>query len=93
MSGSVAGLLIHAAAGILGALGRRMKRRGFAAQAAFSTAWRLSWIAGAVPGLLPVRLPGLLAEPAVRLSTQRALHGSCRQAGAAAQGLGIVLPR
>jgi hypothetical protein len=49
MSGSVAGLLIHATAGILGALGRRVKRRGFAAQAAFSTAWRLSWIAAAVP--------------------------------------------
>ena len=40
MSGSVTGSLIHAAAGILGALGRRVKRRGFAAQAAFSTAWR-----------------------------------------------------
>ena len=49
MSGSVAGLLIHAAAGILGALGRRVKRRGFAAQAAFSTDWRCSWIACAVP--------------------------------------------
>ena len=49
MSGSVTGLLIHAAAGILGALGRRVKRRGFAAQAASSTAWRLSWIAAAVP--------------------------------------------
>ena len=49
MSLSVTGLLIHAAPGILGALGRRVKRRGFAAQAAFSTAWRLSWIAGAVP--------------------------------------------
>src|SRR5260370_29655749 len=49
MSGSVAGLLIHAGPGILGALGRRVKRRGFAAQAAFSTAWRLSLIAGAVP--------------------------------------------
>ena len=42
-------LVIYAAAGILGALGRRVKRRGFAAQAAFSTAWRLSWIAAAVP--------------------------------------------
>jgi hypothetical protein len=31
MSGSVAGLLIHAAAGILGAAGRRVKRRWFAA--------------------------------------------------------------
>ena len=49
MSGSVAGLLIHAVPGISGALGRRVKRRGFAAQAAFSTAWRLSWIAAAVP--------------------------------------------
>ena len=44
-------------------------------------------------GLLPARLPGLLAEPAVRLSTQRALHGSCRQAGSAAHGLGIWVPR
>jgi hypothetical protein len=35
--------------GHLGALGRRVKRRGFAAQAAFSTAWRWSWIAAAVP--------------------------------------------
>jgi hypothetical protein len=26
-----------------------VKRRGFAVQAAFRTAWRLSWIAGAVP--------------------------------------------
>ena len=32
-----------------GVLGRRVKRRGFVAQAAFSTAWRLSWIAAAVP--------------------------------------------
>ena len=49
MSLSVTGLLIHAVPGILGALGRRVKRRGFAAQAAFSTSWRFSWIAGAVP--------------------------------------------
>jgi hypothetical protein len=49
MSGSVTGLLIHAAAGSSGALGRRVKRRGFAAQAAFSTAWRFSRIAAAVP--------------------------------------------
>jgi hypothetical protein len=35
MSLSVPGLLIQAVAGILGALGRRVKRRGFAAQAAF----------------------------------------------------------
>ena len=45
----VTGLLIQAVPGILGALGRRVKRRGFAAQAAFRTAWRLSWIAAAVP--------------------------------------------
>ena len=49
MSRLVTGLLIQAAAGILGALGWRAKRRGFAAQAAFSTVWRLSWIAAAVP--------------------------------------------
>lgn len=34
-----------------------------------------------MPGLLPVRFSGPLAEPAVRLSAQRALHGFCRQAG------------
>jgi hypothetical protein len=50
MSLLVTGLLIQAVTGILGALGRRVKRRGFAAQAAFSTAWRLSWIAGVVSG-------------------------------------------
>jgi hypothetical protein len=33
------------------ALGRRVKRRGFAAQAAFRTAWRLSWIASLSPSL------------------------------------------
>ncbi len=49
MSLSVTGLLIQAVPGILGALGLWGKRRGFAAQAAFSTAWRLSWIAAAVP--------------------------------------------
>ena len=49
MSLSVTGLLIQAGPGILGARGLRVKRRGFAAQAAFSTAWRLSWIAAAVP--------------------------------------------
>jgi hypothetical protein len=49
MPGSVTGLLIQAALGILGALGRWVKRRGFAAQAAFGTAWRLSWIADTVP--------------------------------------------
>jgi putative transposase len=35
---------------------------------------------GAVPVLLPVRFPGPLAEPGVRLSAHRALHGGCRQA-------------
>src|SRR5680860_1157511 len=33
---------------------------------------------GAVPALLLVRFPRPLAEPAVRVSTQRALHGLCR---------------
>ncbi|WP_041759128.1 hypothetical protein [Pseudonocardia dioxanivorans] len=32
---------------------------------------------GAVPGFLPARFPRPLAEPAVRVSTQRALHGFC----------------
>ena len=49
---------------------------------------------GAVPGLLPVRFPRPLAEPAVPVSGHRALHGFCRQAWLGmAQGLGIVLPR
>jgi hypothetical protein len=49
---------------------------------------------GAVSGLLLVRFPGPLAEPAVRVSTQRALHGVYRGLVqiAEAQGLGI-LPR
>jgi hypothetical protein len=48
---------------------------------------------GAVPGLLPVRFPRPLAEPAVPVSRQRALHGVCRQAwSVAVQGLGILLP-
>jgi hypothetical protein len=33
---------------------------------------------GAVSGLLPVRFPRPLAEPAVPVSRQRALHGFCR---------------
>jgi hypothetical protein len=49
---------------------------------------------GAVPMLPSVRFPRPLAEPAVRISTQRALHGVCRQAWLARfQGVGIVLPR
>jgi hypothetical protein len=32
---------------------------------------------GAVPELLPVRFPRPLAEPAVPVSRQRALHGVC----------------
>jgi hypothetical protein len=32
----------------------------------------------AVPELLPVRFPRPLAEPAVLVSRQRALRGSCR---------------
>ena len=55
---------------------------------------RWQWLAesarGAVPGLLLARFPGPFAEPAVRLSAQRALHGSFGQAGPAAQGLGIL---
>src|SRR6266516_4622005 len=48
---------------------------------------------GAVPGLPRVRFPRPLAEPAVRLSTQRALHGCCRQAGLSTHRLGMLLPR
>jgi hypothetical protein len=41
-----------------------------------------------------VRLSRPLAEPTVRVSTQRAPRGFCRQAlVAAVQGLGIWLPR
>jgi hypothetical protein len=35
---------------------------------------------GAVSALLPVRFLGPLAEPGVRVSTHRALHGRFRQA-------------
>ena len=49
---------------------------------------------GAVSGLLPVRFPRPLAEPAVPISRQRALHGICHQAWLGVfQGLGILLPR
>src|SRR6266702_8712635 len=49
---------------------------------------------GAVPVLPPARLPGPLAEPAVPVSRQRALHGCCRQAGfVVGHGAGILLPR
>src|SRR6516225_2737129 len=49
---------------------------------------------GAVPVLPPARFPGPLAEPAVPVSRQRALHGSCRQAGFAGDhGAGILFPR
>jgi hypothetical protein len=33
--------------------------------------------------------PRPLAEPAVRLSTQRALHGTCRYVGGSAHGVGM----
>jgi hypothetical protein len=57
-------------------------------QSTVESAW------GAVPGLLPVRFPRPLAEPAVRISPQRALHGCCHQAWlGTVQGLGILLPR
>jgi hypothetical protein len=39
-----------------------------------------------VLGLLPVRFPGPLAEPAMPITRQRALHGLCRQVVAGAQG-------
>jgi putative transposase len=46
---------------------------------------------GAVPVLLPARFPVPLAEPGVRLSAHRALHGFCRQAWfAVAQEAGIA---
>jgi|SRR6516225_1011150 len=70
-------LLVHASEGP-----GRQRQRG-----------TVEWARGAVPGLLPARFPGPLAAPAVRLSTQRALHGYCRQAGSAVQGPGILVPR
>jgi hypothetical protein len=51
-------------------------------------------VRGAVPVLPRARFPGPLAAPGVRVSTHRALHGSCRQAGlGSGQGVGILLPR
>lgn len=47
---------------------------------------------GAVTTLPPFRFPRPLAEPAVRLSTQRALHGHAA-AVASVQGFGIAAPR
>jgi hypothetical protein len=47
----------------------------------------------AVPVLPPVRFSVPLAEPGVRLSPHRALHGLCLQAWLRLQGVGIVLPR
>jgi hypothetical protein len=60
---------------------------------AFADPVESAW--GAVSGLLPVRFPRPLAEPAVRLSAQRALRGVCRGFVQSVwfQGLGIVLPR
>jgi hypothetical protein len=44
--------------------------------------------------LPPARFPGPLAEPAVPVSRQRALHGCCHQAGfAGGHGDGILFPR
>jgi len=49
---------------------------------------------GAPAGLLSVRFPGPLAEPAVPASRQRTLHGLCRQAWfGIVQGLGTWPPR
>ena len=46
-----------------------------------------------MPGFLPVRFPRPLAEPAVPVSRQRALHGSCHQAWLdSVQGLGSCCP-
>ena len=46
---------------------------------------------GAVPGWLLVRFPRPLAEPAVPVSRQRALHGICPERQGSAQGLGILI--
>jgi len=59
---------------------------------------RATWVEsawGAVPALLLVRFPRPLAEPGVRLSSHRALHGFCRGMvqTAGTQGLGICWPR
>ena len=54
----------------------------------------LSWTRSAVLVLPPVRFCGPLAEPGVRVSTHRALHGLCRQAWLArVQEFGILEPR
>jgi hypothetical protein len=48
---------------------------------------------GAVLGLLLIRFPRPLAEPGVRVSTHRALHGYCRYAGVSTHGDGMLLAR
>jgi hypothetical protein len=51
-------------------------------------------VRGVVPVLPRARFPRPLAAPGVRVSTHRALHGCCRQAGLGiGQGVGILLPR
>ena len=62
---------------------RRVRASCSPCTATVKSAW------GAVPGLLRVRFPRPLAEPGVRLSSHRALHGDCRQGVCSAQGDGI----
>jgi hypothetical protein len=79
--------LAAAGEGGVGRLGD-MRRDPGRSQLPAESAW------SAVPALPLARFSRPLAEPAVRLSAQRALHGSCHQARSArGQGLGIVLPR
>ena len=71
------------------------KRQALLVHFGLGTNWTLSSRPGAaVPVLPPTRFPGPLAEPAVPISRQRALHGVCRQAGfVVGHGVGILFPR
>ena len=92
-AGAIARLLPAGVGTVSGAdmaVGRRERQRRHAR----SATPHVESVRGAVPVLPRARFPGPLAAPGVRVSTHRALHGSCRQAGLGiGQGVGILLPR
>ena len=92
-AGAIARLLPAGVGTVSGAdmaVGRRERQRRHAR----SATPHVESVRGAVPVLPRARFPGPLAAPGVRVSTHRALHGSCRQAGLGiGQGVGILLSR